>query len=339
MNAWVIDADAGWFGADRLERRARVLVNRNGVRRLPRDASIPRSARRVRVEGVLVPGLVDHHVHTDQIDVRALLRSGIAAVRDLGAQPRYVFDLARRARHDPGLPRVIPAGPFLTAPGGYPTDRPWAQEGSCRIIRDPDDAAAAVRDLAAQGARLIKVAMNADAGPVLGDAELKTVVHAAESAGLRVISHAQGAGQVESALRAGCHELAHTPFTHRLSDATVEALAARMAWTSTVDIHGWGKDTEERRTALDNLRRFHQAGGLVRYGTDLGNGPLPAAVNIRELKALTEAGLSPAQLLRSIATSRSELAVLPGNPLADPLVISRVTALVRAGRYVERTST
>ena len=48
-----------------------------------------------------------------------------------------------------------------------------------------------------------------------------------------------------------------------------------MRIVSTLDIHGWGSDTPEIRTALDNLSRFHAAGGRVVYGTDLGNGPIP----------------------------------------------------------------
>ena len=49
-----------------------------------------------------------------------------------------------------------------------------------------------------------------------------------------------------------------------------------MRIVSTLDILSFGRDTAELRVALDNLRRFHDAGGEVVYGTDLGNGPIPS---------------------------------------------------------------
>ncbi|MEV6425962.1 amidohydrolase family protein [Streptomyces sp. NPDC051662] len=300
---------------------------------------MPPNSRRIRVGGVLVPGLVDHHVHTDQIDLAALLAAGVTGVRDLGSPPESGLALATRSPHDPGLPHVVTAGPFLTAPGGYPADRAWAAEGSYREVRDTADAARAVAHLAARGAGLIKVALNADAGPVLGDAELRAVVGAAERAGLPVVAHAEGAGQAQKALLAGVGELAHTPWTHRLPDELIRAFAARTHWTSTLDIHGRGTDTAERMRAVDNLRRFHRMGGRVRYGTDLGNGPLPSGVNVRELEALSDAGLSATRILASIAVSAMDLAVLPGDPLTDPLMTSRVTAVVRAGRYMDVVQT
>ena len=91
---------------------------------------------------------------------------------------------------------------------------------------------------------------------------------------LPVTAHAQGAGQVERALGAGFDELAHTPWI-RLSDDVIETAAARLRIVSTLDIHSYGRDTPEIRAAIDNLRRFHAAGGTVIYGTDLGNGPDP----------------------------------------------------------------
>jgi hypothetical protein len=52
--------------------------------------------------------------------------------------------------------------------------------------------------------------------------------------------------------------------------------------------------------AIGNLRRFLDHGGRVRYGTDLGNGELPAGVNPRELRALQRAGMSPGEVLAAV---------------------------------------
>ena len=48
-----------------------------------------------------------------------------------------------------------------------------------------------------------------------------------------------------------------------------------MRIVSTLDSLSFGRPTPELAVALDNLRRFHEAGGSVIYGTDLGNGVDP----------------------------------------------------------------
>jgi imidazolonepropionase-like amidohydrolase len=181
---------------------------------------------------------------------------------------------------------------MLTGHGGYPTEAGWAPAGTGRELAGPDDATAAVADLATRGAAAIKVSLNAEAGPTPSDAELMAVCDEAHRHDLPVTAHAQGAGQVERALGAGFDELAHTPWV-RLSDDLIETAAARLRIVSTLDIHSYGRDTPAIRTAIDNLRRFHAAGGAVIYGTALGNGPISAGIHTREVLLLRDAGLSP----------------------------------------------
>jgi hypothetical protein len=64
-----------------------------------------------------------------------------------------------------------------------------------------------------------------------------------------------------------------------------EAVEAGQAWVSTLDIHGYGTPSADQDRAVDNLARFRAAGGRVLYGTDLGNGPLPPTLNLREDRA------------------------------------------------------
>ena len=59
--------------------------------------------------------------------------------------------------------------------GGYPTADRWAPAGTGRELHGPEDAAAAVRDLAARGATAIKVSLNAEAGPTPSDADIPAV--------------------------------------------------------------------------------------------------------------------------------------------------------------------
>jgi imidazolonepropionase-like amidohydrolase len=198
------------------------------------------------------------------------------------------------------------AGSIITAVGGYPSDREWADPRSYLEISTPDDARVAVEDMHGFGATRIKIALNTDAGPVLDDATLSATIARARELGMVVIVHVEGSGQAERAFRAGADSLAHTPFTERLDDALIGSMAAQMSWTSTLDIHGYGERSPGFETAIHNLRRFVAAGGAVLYGTDLGNGPLPLGINVRELAALVEAGMTSEQLIASLAGPRSD---------------------------------
>jgi hypothetical protein len=100
-----------------------------------------------------------------------------------------------------------------------------------------------------------------------------------------------------------------------------------MSWISTLDIHGWGTETPESVTAAGNLRLFREYGGRVRYGTDLGNGPLPPAINRREIRALQAAGLTPDEILAAMAGPG--VAWIAGGLDLDPVVFADVLATAR----------
>ncbi|MDQ1082789.1 MULTISPECIES: hypothetical protein [Microbacterium] len=249
--------------------------------------------------GTALPPFVDHHVHLHLIDAAGLPVRGIAAVVDLGGDP------AALARRSTGSPRATFAGAFLTAPGGYPQGRSWAPAATVHIVHNASlhpgvegGAQTAVDAQADAGASVIKVALHADAGPVVSDEVLTAIVVAAGERGLPVVAHAQGAGQVERALAFGVAALAHTPFDAPVSRRTLSrAIAAGQAWISTLDIHRGGA----RAQAIANLRAFAACGGRVLYGTDLGNGPLPVGLNRRELLALHEAGVRGDALVACLA--------------------------------------
>ncbi|MGW8567265.1 amidohydrolase family protein [Isoptericola sp. NPDC055881] len=281
----------------------RPLVVPPGVARVVLPADVPAPVRRRLEEaGTLLPPFTDAHVHLGLVDPAPLRARGVAAVHDLGWIPRVIADLAA----DPALPRVAFAGAFITAPGGYPSDRSWAPAGAVDEIGDPSAAAAAVDRQVDAGASFVKVALHGTAGPVPDDATLAAVVERAHARGRDVVAHAEGPGQAARAFEAGVDRLAHAPFSERLPDALLAAMAAGgttrspMTWVSTLDIHGWGDLTTEHEVALDNVARFAVAGGRVRYGTDLGNGPLPVGLNARELAALATAGLGRRSLLAAL---------------------------------------
>lgn len=345
----VVVAETAWLGpgvgnsgADRLSGPVAVSVAGDRVVGVHEPARAP-DAPRLTVDGVLLPGLVDHHVHTGLVDASALSRAGLTTVRDLGWIPDEIWETAAASGdgRTPG-PRVLAAGPFLTAPGGYPTRQQWAPEGIAWELRGPEDAERAVGALTGHQPCTVKIALNDEAGPCPDDETLDAVVRCAHRSGLPVTAHTEGAGQAERAARAGVDQLAHTPFSERLDDRLLDRLAATTGVISTIDIHGWGADTPERRVAVDNLRGFHRRGGTVHYGTDLGNGPLPLGVNAREIAALREAGLTATDVLVAMTGgvpgagslapgARADLVAVPGDPLSEPECLACATPVLKAG--------
>ncbi len=341
------------------------IVEFDGERMLLRDES-PASDLHLpglpRLDGVIIGGFTDHHVHLQLVDHELLRGSTLGRVIDLGANPTIVATLsaalreagkacanssgAKNASADPRgaksasettvsdafltphqrtTPHETPhrtphpvsiefAGAFLTPVGGYPSDRDWAPEGSFREIADMATAERAVAEMADAGASCIKVASNATAGPVFDDDLFRAIVVAASAHGLSVVAHAEGAGEAQRAARLGAARLAHSPFTERLDDAEITTQAASLSWISTLAIHD--ADSAERTMAVDNVRRFHAAGGSVLYGTDMGNGPTPVGLNSAELAALRDAGIDGIDLLRTLA---------PQNPLDPASVLLRLS--------------
>jgi imidazolonepropionase-like amidohydrolase len=330
----------GWLGPGRLVEDPVVAIERGRIEYAGGRAEIAADVPVIDVDGFVMPGVVDRHVHIGMSEPGAVLAGGVVAVRDLGWPPRAIL-AAADASEAPGFdgPLIRAVGPIITCRGGYPSRAAWAPEGTALEIGGPDLAASAARHvLDESGTPVVKIALNADAGPTLTDEELVAICDTAHGQDAIVTCHAQGRGQVERALGAGVDELAHCPWSETLSDEVIEAVATRMRIVSTLDIHSYGEDTPDLRRATDNLNRFLRAGGTVAYGTDLGNGPIPAGVHPAESWHLRDAGLSPGAILQAMTfrplepDEPGDLIALGANPLDDLDALGDVRLVIRAGR-------
>jgi imidazolonepropionase-like amidohydrolase len=339
-----VRAPRGWLGSGRPVEHVAVVVDAGVVAYAGPSSDAPAASQDVPVDGFLMPAVADRHVHVGLSDPAAVLMGGVAAVRDLAWPADEIFPLAE-ASELPSFngPLIRAAGPMLTGPGGYPTTDRWAPALTGRELHGPEDAANAVRLLAERGAAAIKVSLNAEAGPTPTDAELATIVRAAHERDIPVTAHAQGTGQPERALGAGVDELAHTPWTDRLPESTVEGLARSMRMVSTLDIWSFGQVTEELRVACDNLTRFRNAGGTVVYGTDLGNGEIPPGIDVREAFLLHEACRMPVEDVLTAMTAGpiregapADLIALGADPFEDLSALGDLRLVMRAGRVVRR---
>jgi imidazolonepropionase-like amidohydrolase len=340
-----VRAPLAWFGPGRLVEHAAVVIEGGAVRYAGRRLGAPEADDEIRVDGFLMPAVADRHVHVTLSDPGAVLLGGVTAVRDLGGPPAEVFPLADASELPSYLGPVIrAAGPILTAPDGYPTREPDLRAGTALEVRGPEHAGDVVADLAGRGAAAIKVALNAEAGPTPSDAELAAICAAAESAGLPVTVHAQGSGQVERAIGGGVAELAHAPFSERLSDGVVAGLASGTRVVSTLHLIAQHAGTDVLKVALDNARRFVDAGGVLVYGTDLGPPAwdIPPGIDLHEAQLLAQCGLTVEGVLGAMILaplepgSPGDVVALGGDPLRDLATLGDVRLVVRQGRVVRR---
>ena len=182
-------------------------------------------------DGTLLPGLVDAHVHLiadaslmnlprvptyppEQVDaiiadsLAAEAAAGVTTVRDLGDVGYRT--LAFRDRAEPGVPRIVAAGPPLTEP-----------EGHCHYLGGVVDGPAAVRaaigERVERGVDVVKVmasgGMATDGSDVngvqFGPDDLRLLVDCAHDAGLRVLAHTHSLRGIRHAVAAGVDGLEH----------------------------------------------------------------------------------------------------------------------------------
>ncbi len=235
------------------------------------------------------------------------LGSVVTTVRDLGTDDRNLP--LQAASHEP---RVVAAGPLITAPGGYPIPIHGSDVG--HVVRNPEGARAYVRSLADRGAGVIKVSLQFGF-PVITFATLRALVEEAHAHELRATAHVGEGRGARMALAAGVDELAHMPCGE---DPGLDA-RARRRWSG--DRRDAARDRARRsaaRVRVENATAFARAGGTLLYGSDYGVVGIPRGVVVEELELLADAGLEPIGALRAATGRAGELLPLEGvGRLAD----------------------
>lgn len=280
-----------------------------------------KAARTVELDdATILPGLIDLHVHAENLAPELILASGVTTIRDVGAP---ISSLAPRSAQ-PGSLRVLSAGPIITVPAGYPI--PVHGPAVAFPVSGEAEAEAAVKRFAAQGAAVIKIAVERGGQsrwPTLHVTEIRAIVSAAHALDLRVTAHVTSVEDAQVAFEGGVDELAHMPCFGR-DPRLMRELAAR-----SVEIVGTLHVRENRSCPdlLANARAFVDAGGSLLYGSDMGNPGIPLGLDPEELRLIGAAGLSATDALQA-ATSRAGRLLgeeklgrlVPGAP-ADVLVV------------------
>jgi len=303
---------------------------------------------------LLLPGLIDLHVHARPHYVGAFVPAGVTTVRDAGNTLAMIAQL----RSTPGAPRIIASGPLLDG-----VDGPWSQGpapvGSAPLdtlspvtATDADQARAAVEALVAAGVDWIKLytdlppvafaaaveaARQADV-PVMVDlgsavtadaGAARTDILQAASAGVATVEHLGG---VALAYR----RLGGDPMAATLDEALLDQLAASIAASAVAVVPTLATHThfyEPGRFALAGLPGHERlAPHFLAHWAMLGNGLDQPAVQARtgaQLR-LVQALLPRLQAAGVAIGTGSDLPAAP-QLLPGAAVHQELVALVEAG--------
>ncbi len=287
------------FDGDALIRDGAVVIRGDEIVAVGRreDVSVDAARTIALRNATLLPGLIDLHTHDLGY---AHIGSVVTTVRDLGTP-----DANLPFQEQLSGPRVLVAGPLITAPGGYPI--PIHGPAVAHVVRTPDDARRYVRSLVSRGADVIKVSLQFGY-PVITFATLRAIVVEAHEHDVRVTAHVGEGRGARMALRAGVDELAHMPcgedpeLMGELADAGVEIVATLHVIRLVVGCPG----------LLENATSFNRRGGTVLYGSDYGVTGIPSGVDVTELELLAGVGLGTVGALRAATSKAANVLAIDG---------------------------
>lgn len=316
------------------------------------EKQAPRGAEVTELPGVVLPGLIDAHVHLtfsgeldpvgtlqaetqNEVVLRALsnlqahLAAGVTTVRDLGGPYGLSIDLAR-ARDAGRLQgtRIVPSGHNITMTGGHGYAFGREADG-------PDEIRKAARNELKRGARVIKfmatggvltpgVAAGAEA---LTEAELRAGVEEARKAGVLTATHAQGLAGIKNSLRAGIDTIEHGAFDEWDDEAfTLFADSAQPRWlvptlaapagilSGAGRLPDWmiAKTRPVGEKHRANIAAAFAAGVKLAAGTDAGTPLNPHGGLARELELMHEVGISLDEIFRAVSSNAAAALGLSG---------------------------
>lgn len=324
---------------------------------------------------ILTPVLLHSELRSNEVISSELdqmfTRWGFTTVFDIASILNNTNSIRRRiARGEVRGPRILTVGdPFFPKNGTpiYVQDL-WRREKlpSDEIQSIPQAIAREKRQLAAgaDGVKLFTGASEANAILPMPLDAAKALTEEAHRARKPVFAHPGNTEGIEIALDSGVDILAHT--TPDSGDWTPELIArltsAHMALIPTLKL--WDMEGQRQHLpeaviqpfidkGVGQLRAFHQAGGLVLFGTDAGY--IHDYDTTEEFRLMSEAGMTFPQILASVTTNPADrfgyarhsgriakgmdadLVVLSADPAKDITALARIDRVIRAGRTVYPT--
>ena len=309
--------------------------------------------------------------------LRDLLANGFTTVRDLGSAPEDPPTVHLRHALHRGIisgPRLLLAPHIISARSGHGDRSPFATfpgAGEAGAVADGrDEVIRRVRLEARLGADWIKcvatggVTSTSDnpGHPTYDQEELDALVRTATDLNLPCSAHAFSDEGITRAVRAGIRSIEHACLAspqvlNLIADHSVflvPTLHAVVFFLDRLDDDGyWEGRLDEREkvarhaaTLRGHGARVAASRATVAYGTDAGM--FPHVENWREFPAMTTAGLTPQQALRSATSTaaallqrpdlgtvrpgaEADLIAVPGDPLHDIEAMSAVNFVMQGG--------
>lgn len=370
----VIENARVFVGDGRVLEGASVVVAGNRVLSVSeRRVRIP-EVRRIDASGMTVlPGLIDTHVHLtigpgveDEVSLAAFvgqqvpgilegfLRHGVTTVRSTGDYWPAVGELRDRlATGETSGPRLLVAGPVLTAEGAHPAPticrgNPFCREHVVEEVASPEEAREAVRRLAEEGVDFVKLVSDSLLAPVqISEAVVAATVAESHRQGLDAVGHVAEAGFVRREVETGLDGLVHPYFRPRSAETarsvadllvqegvpvsstlSIPLVYARLAGVEAPLDAAFEEGTDLHRRLVESARSvasMAEAGVQVALGTDWCACTVepgseahpsirPGAVTHTEMQILGWGGMAPEAVLRA-ATADAARAIGLGHVL------------------------
>ena len=255
------------------------------------------------------------------------LMAGFTTVQDVGGDIEAVRALRDGVEAgDIVGPRLRIAGGAVTPTGGHGDANGWSvqvlrESGSPYACNGAADCARATRQLVQEGADVIKITAT---GGVLSSTgagveqqffqeELEAIVEAAHMMGRRVTAHAHGVTGINAFLRAGGDSIEHGTYLDRESirlfrdnDAVLVPTVMAGEWVANQADAGWMTPFQAAKARvvgpqmIDMVRRAHEGGVTIAFGTD--SGVSAHGDNAREFLLYTQAGMTEMEALATATT-------------------------------------
>ena len=313
---------------------------------------------------VLVPALIDMHVHLKRADLPAYLRAGITTVRNM-----WGHDAVAAMKREIESGSLVGPSIYSTSNGldGTPPQWPFT-----RLVLDARDADSVVQHVVAEGWSAVKVYQQLQADvydsimfaaqrrgiPVDGHVPTAVTVQRALQLRQRSIEHLSGYDRAVSR-RSGTGSFAWADIDDSMFPELVRQTVAAGTWncpTMAIFLQlAQQHPAAERATIIANRRRLVRElvrqGARLLAGTDSGIDVVSPGVSIHdELRELVAAGLSPFQALRAatadagtflgvphlgtiVVGAPAELMLLDNDPLVNIANTSRLAGLIRRGTW------
>ncbi|TGK03205.1 amidohydrolase family protein [Leptospira langatensis] len=217
--------NANIFDGEELIQARTVVIKGNQVQSI--GGNIPEGAKILDAKGgMLLPGLIDSHVHTDIDGLRDALLFGVTTELEMTGQWMFWERWQIANRND--IADMRSAGMGITPPGGHPTQyiqlsSNWFLKLFYRypFVSTPEEAIQFVDKQVKEGSDFIKIiiedgnTVGTPGLPVLDDATLVASVNEAHHLGKMAIAHVTSVQGGRRAISAGVDGLAHLFFDEK----------------------------------------------------------------------------------------------------------------------------